>query len=171
MKYYQRGFDIAMCQPVIQEQTEKILNIIQKHGTFIYSTLRGIYKLAYLLIRYHKLAVIPKIQSTSDYTYDSLSRVVAVLCAGVEKVDFVYNTDLDLVMFKGVSCAPTDVAGLGRKARKMIARQNNIIRKSTTIPPIRVMRHNVTNQTASDELFTGSFNPVQMAWYEGAIVY
>lgn len=166
MKYYKRGFDIAMIEPNIKEQTEKVLLIINKLGS-IYPILRGIYKLSYFLIYYHKLAKVPKIleYNSSDYSSKSLITIMNIMRSGIEKFDFVYGTDLNEVLFNGVTKIE-DINNLPRQERRKMRK----IEENTTLPPLRIMRRNVTKQTESDELFTGSFNPVQLAWYEGAII-
>ena len=169
MKYYLRGFDIAMTEPAIKENTDAIMKIIEKHGGLFYSMLRGIHKLSYLLISYHKLAKIKKVISESDYNHKSVSMAIRMLATGIDKVDFVYGTDLDKVLF-GSGSEIVDTSGMGWSQRRYYRNINNHITKESNIPPLRVMRKNVTKQTDSDELFTGSFNPIQMAWYEGDIV-
>ena len=99
--------------------------------------------------------------------------VIRQLHNGLDKHDFVFGTDLDKVLFEGVSEIP-DMGNARRRnwSRGRFIRQiENIVNKETVLPPFRVMRRNVTKQTDSDELFTGSFNPIQLAWYEGSIVF
>lgn len=167
MKYYVRGFDIAMTDPSISAQTDKILELIKRHeGLVSFSILRGIYKLSYLLIQHHKLYPrIKKVARLSDYSISSFQMIISQLSNGIEKMDFVYGNDLEKVLFGNVS----DMSALNgyryRRARNNISKQANI-------PPLQIMRKNVTKQGDNDdELFTGSFNPIQMKWYEGAIVF
>lgn len=169
MKYYLRGFDIAMTEPAIKENTDAIMQIIEKHGGLFYTMLRGIYKLSYLLISYHKLAKIKKVITESDYNHKSVSMAVRMLATGINKVDFVYGTDLDKVLF-GSESEIVDTSAMSWSKRRYFRSLNKNITKESDIPPLRVMRKNVTKQTDSDELFTGSFNPIQMAWYDGDVV-
>ena len=167
MKYYARGFDIAMTEPVIEEQTEKILSLTNKYGSILFAMLRGIYKLSYLLIAYNKLARIPKAQKISDYSYGTIDTVINSLYNGLEKINFVYGVDLDKVLFEGISYLPNPNTW---RQRRFIKKINAKTFKDTTLGPLRIMRRNVTKQSDTDELFTGSFNPIQMAWYEGSII-
>lgn len=169
VKYYGRGFSIAMTEPSIKERTENILGLIEKYGDLFYSILRGIYKLSYLLISYHKLAKISKIYAC-DYTYSNIENTTRMLSSGIEKTDFIYGHDLDSILFGGTSQILDLKIITPWKRIRRLRRIYSKISKKTKLPPIRIMRRNVTKQTDSDELFTGSFNPIQMQWYEGAIV-
>lgn len=167
MKYYVRGFDIAMTDPSISVQTDKILELIKRHeGIVSFSIFRGIYKLSYLLIQHHKLySKIKKVTKLSDYSVPNFQIIINQLSNGIEKMDFVYGNDLEDVLFGNVS----DMSALNNYRYK---RTRNNISKQANIPPLQIMRKNVTKQgDHDDELFTGSFNPIQMKWYEGAIVF
>lgn len=167
MKYYVRGFDIAMTDPSISVQTDKILELIKRHeGIVSFSIFRGIYKLSYLLIQHHKLySKIKKVTKLSDYSVPNFQIIINQLSNGIEKMDFVYGNNLEDVLFGNVS----DMSALNNYRYK---RTRNNISKQANIPPLQIMRKNVTKQgDHDDELFTGSFNPIQMKWYEGAIVF
>lgn len=167
MKYYVRGFDIAMTDPSISVQTDKILELIKRHeGIVSFSIFRGIYKLSYLLIQHHKLySKIKKVTKLSDYSVPNFQIIINQLSNGIEKMDFVYGNDLEDVLFGNVS----DMSALTNYRYK---RTRHNISKQANIPPLQIMRKNVTKQgDHDDELFTGSFNPIQMKWYEGAIVF
>ena len=169
MKYYTRGFDIAMTDPSIKAQTEKILAIANKHrGLVSFSIFQGIYKLAYLLIQYHRLTKLPKVKIgyQSDYSCTNIAMVMHTLYNGIEKTDFVYGNDLDKVLFDGISESPPHLQHWSYRSLR------SAISKATTLPSVRIMRRNVTKQGDSEEeLFTGSFNPIQMRWYDGEIIF
>lgn len=170
MKYLFRGFDIAMTRSNIETVIENMVEVIKRHGGIYYTMLRGIYKLGYLLISYHRLAKVNRIHKISDYSYSSVVNSMKILASGIDKIKFVYGTDLDAVLFDNKSNV-VNTAGMSWSTRRMYHRINNIIaNKQCDLPPLRIIRHNVTKQTDSDELFTGSFNPIQMAWYDGAII-
>lgn len=169
MKYFKRGFDIAMTDSSIEKQTNKILELLTKYNTLPYSIFCGIYKLSYLLISYYKLLRIKKVYMSSDYAYKNIATAINMLCSGIDKVDFIYGTELNKVLFDNVS-EIQNIDGLPWRQRRNLRAIHRKIDKETILPPLRVMRRNVTKQTDADELFTGSFNPIQIAWYEGSIL-
>lgn len=85
-----------MTDSSIKEKTDKIVEIATKIGGLFYSTLRGIYKLSYLLIKYHKIIKDPiyfpkplEFEGVEKYAYTNVKAALSQLCNGMDKVNFV----------------------------------------------------------------------------------
>lgn len=160
MKYQRRGFDIAMTEPALLEQMKQLLPILtQNKHLALFSCLLGITKLAYLLIQAWHLSPRKLSQPLSDYGHRSLKSIVIQLVDGMETTSFVLGENLNDVLFGNVSVVPSWLH-FGRK-RSYVSQ----ISKPSTLGPVRVRTSGVTDQG----LFSGSFNPIQLAWYKGGV--
>jgi hypothetical protein len=125
--------------------------------------LRGITRLAYLLLSEWRLwpekIRMPKIVS-SDYSYTGLRHILQAMRNGVKTTDFVLGHNLHATLFGNKSILPP-----------WFPRRRMTVEKSSLLGPVRIRTSAVTSQGDEDSigLFTGSFNPIQMAWYKGGI--
>ncbi len=183
VKYLRRGFHIAMTEPALEEHLRQLTAILgeNKHLA-LFPALLGITRLAYLLVSEWKLLPrgtrLPRVFA-SDYTYHGLGQLVASMRDGTVATPFAMGTKLDNVLFGSKAVEPPWFRSgrYGRRRRWRAAGQDaesggddaEEEGKPSTLGPIRIRTTAVTAQGGEDGLFTGSFNPIQLAWYKGGV--